>query len=145
MKKYSILMIFILSAGLPALAQDDGDNAGSAYKKSKIKNRARLQAKRGTDSIGNKQYIYADDSAVDEALEEQDGLGEFSIGSITLKKGSKIKEVNILVEGRGKKKINLDTKGKEPAVVNIGHVTEEKGSRVKRVRSIIEMEIDIDN
>ena len=144
MKSIQRLIGIVLVVSLAAFAED-GDNAASAYKKAKIKNRARLQAQRGTDSIGDKQYIYADDTEVDDAIKKQDGTGQFSIGSTTLEKGTRLKEVNILVEGRGKKKIVVDTKGKKQASVNIGHVTEQKGSSVKKVRSIIEMEVKVDS
>ena len=143
--KRSLILMLMMGGTLMGLAQSDGDKMNSAYKKSKIKNRARLQSKRGVDSIGDKQYIYADDAAVNEALELQGGSDEFSIGSVSLESGTRLREVNILVEGRGKKEIHVDQTGTEPAVVNVGHVNVEKGASVKKVRSIIEMEVQVDN
>lgn len=142
MKTVIILLALIIS-GTTAFAQTDGDKANSAYKKAKIKNRAHLQAERGTDSIGNKQYIYAADGDVDEAIRLQKGTNQFSIGSINLERGTQIKEVNILVEGRGKKDIEVESTGNEPAEVNIGHVTVDKGVQVKKVTSIIEMQVNV--
>ena len=124
-------------------AQDDGDNPASAYKKSKIKNRAAVQIERGIDDIEGKKYIYADDKEIDAAIAAQKGKSKFSIGSVELKKGTHLKEINILVKGDGKKKIEVQKEGLKPAEVNIGHVTEEKGSSVEKVKSIIELEVEV--
>lgn len=140
-----ILSLMMVSCSVLAVGESDGDKANSAYKRAKIKNRARLQAKRGVETIGGKKYVYVDDKGVDDAIKLQGLTNKFSLGSIDLKKGSRIKEVNILVEGRGKKKIEVDSKGKEPATVDIGHVKVGKGASVKRIKSIIEMEVEVDN
>lgn len=146
--KISLKVLFwllITASGSLVFAESDGDKANSKYKKSKIKNRARLQTKRGTDSIGDKQYIYAGDDEINDALKNQKGTNEFSLGSTSLKKGTHLREVNILVEGRGKKEIEVDSKGKDPATVNIGHVEVGKGSSVRKVKSIIEMEVQVES
>lgn len=139
-----ILSLMIVSCSALAVGESGGDKANSAYKKAKIKNRARLQTKRGVESIGNKQYVYVDDKAVDLAIQLQNLTNKFSLGSVTMKKNSKIKEVSIYVDSKGKKKIKVDSKGKEPATVDIGHVKVEKGANVKRIKSIIEMEVNVD-
>jgi hypothetical protein len=143
-KRIWFLAIALMIHGF-AVAQenDDGDDPASAYKKSKIKNRAALQAKRGLDDIAGKRYIYLDDRSVDAAIAKQNGKDQISIGSVALKKGTHLKEVNILVKGDGKKSLEVKNTGMKPAEVKIGHVTEEKGSSVKRVQSIIEMEVDV--
>ncbi len=134
-----LLLVFAGSV----FAQEEGDNAASAYKKAKIKNRAALQAKREIDDIAGKKYIYADDKEIDAAIADQKGKSKFAIGSVELKKGTHLKEVNILVKGKGKKKIEVQKNGLKPTEVNIAHVTEEKGSSVKKVKSIIEMEVEV--
>jgi len=143
MKKMLLAVNLLIAIVWPAFAEDDGNNPASEYKKAKIKNRAALQAKRGLDDIEGKKYIYADDKQVDAAIAEQKGSSKFSIASVELKKGTHLKEINILVKGDGKKKIEVQKDGLKPAEVNIGHVTEEKGASVKKVKSIIEMEVEV--
>ena len=57
---------FILLVGyVSAVGESDGDKADSAYKKAKIKNRAKVQSKRGVGDIGGKKYVYMDEDDLD--------------------------------------------------------------------------------
>jgi hypothetical protein len=135
----SILALLVLLVSLAgAVGETDGNKYDSAYKKAKIKNRARLQAEDG-EKFGGNMYIYVDDEAMDDAIEKSKGDNQFSIASPTLKDGVKVKELNIYVESRKDKKIELDKMVGEEGKAEIGHVHVEEGADVKAVKSIIEL------
>ena len=145
-KAWCILVCLLLTAAMVwAVGETDGNKYDSAYKKAKIKSRARLQAEKKADEIAGTKYVFVDDDEIDEEIEKQKGQGQFEIGTVKLNKEQNVRQLQVYMKGDTQKEIKLNKEVGEKGKVEIGTAKVEEGAKLKKVKSIIELQLEVDD
>jgi hypothetical protein len=106
------------------------DAAGSSFKKSLVRNRAKAQAK-DPKRFGKKKYIYVDDKAFDKQVNAQKGRNR-SVGVVKMGRNSP-RNTEVVIDLK-KKHVVRSRPGKKPIKLRLGGITMGKGSAAKRNR-----------